>query len=136
MAKRKVAKNEFGVILEDINSKFEQVLEGHAALDKKFDKKIDEFRHEMRSDVKLLQIGHRALTDRLRDVEVKIDVMDGNVRDLQSSSKQILEYLSRIDEEIKNLKTRLDKKADLERILHLEKRVAQIELVVKKYYKE
>ncbi len=45
--------------MEDIQSKFEQVLGGHAALDKKFDEKIDDlangfsdFRKETRANFK------------------------------------------------------------------------------------
>jgi chromosome segregation ATPase len=61
-------------------------------------------------------------------------VLKGDTADLKSSSKQILEYLKRIDNEIQDLKKKLDKKADLDRLALLEKRVAQVELVVKKYY--
>lgn len=128
-------KRSLGVILESIGSDVKQVLEGHSALDTKFDKKIDEFRHEMRSEIGLLRVGHQALTSRAKDIEIKIDIVDGNIRDLQSGSKQILEYLSRMDDEIKDLKSRLDKKADRERLVGLEKRIARVELVVKKYYK-
>ena len=109
----------FGVVLEDINKTVHQVLEGHAALDEKFSKKIDDFRYEMRDEIKLLKLSNYNLTNKIED--------------LTRSSKQILEYLSRIDEEIQDLKKVLVRKVDLERLLTVEKRVAQIELVVKKY---
>ncbi len=108
-----------GVILESIDSKVEQVLEGHVALDKKFDKKIDDFRYEMRDEIKLLKLGQRLLTNKMEDLSI--------------GSKQVLEYLKRIDEELQDLKKVLYQKADVERLQKLEQRVAQVELVVKKW---
>lgn len=130
-------KRHFGVVLEHIDSKFNQVLDGHAALDKK----IDNFREEVREELDLLKVGQKALasgqealTERVDDLTGKVDDLTGKVEDLTKSSKQILEYLARIDDEIQDIKRRLDRKADLERLEILERRVAQIELAVKKYY--
>lgn len=106
----------FGVVLEDINSKFDKVLSGHVALDRKFDKKFD----LLKSDIDLLKVGQQALMDRMGDLE--------------SGQKLIFDYLKRIDDEIQELKQLLFKKADLERLERLEQRVAHVELVVKKYY--
>lgn len=90
----------FGVILEDIDSKFKQVLEGHGALDKKIDDLVEEIR--------------------------------GNF-------KTVFEYFSRIDEElkmvrdeIKDLKTRLNRKADLERLEKLEEKVERLKSLIVK----
>jgi len=103
------------VILEGIDKKFEQVLEGYAALDKKFDKKIDAL------DEKLVRFRYETRAD---------------IADLKSSSKQIMDYLKAIDDEIQDLKHRLIAKADLERLERLEGRMAEVEMVVKKFYEQ
>lgn len=112
-----LAERRFGVILEDINSKFNLVLEGHTALDVKIDK----------------------LDDKLN---TKIDKLDDKVERYQEENRSsfgtIFDYLSHIDEELKSihaelidLKLRLSEKADLERLKNLEKRVLELEVVVK-----
>lgn len=148
----------FGVILESIDSKFKQVLEGHSTLDKKIDKLSD------RTDegFKLFKTGLDGLTGRVDGLTGRVDGLTGrvdgltskvngltskadgltskadglihDVNDLKNSSKQILEYLKRIDNEIQGLKKVLSRKADLERLVRLEQRVAAVELVVKKFY--
>lgn len=91
------------VILESIDSKVEQVLEGHAVLDTKLEK----FHHELKSEIHDLKLGQ----------------------------KDILAYLSRIDEEIQEIKQVLRQKADLERLERLEKEVAVIKLAMQKWQK-
>lgn len=131
MAKKSVSENKdtseaerhFGIVLEDINKTVHQVLDGHAALDKKVDNFYGEF-SEFRNET---NFKFETITSELSGVKSEL-------RDLKSGSKQILEYLSKIDDEIGDLKRMLIRKADLERLEHLEQRVAQVELVVKKYY--
>ena len=114
MSKSKsVTNRQFGVILEDINSKFDLVLEGHAALDKKFDKKIDEFKNET-------QLNFEAIRNELGEFK----------NETRLNFEAIKEYLSRIDEEIQDIKKTLSGKADLQRLERLEQEVAQIKLVM------
>lgn len=117
----------FGVVLEHIDSKFNQVLEGHTALGKE----LRDFRHETRADIGFLKFGQKTLVSEIGDIKVKFDRLEDKY---DKNFDQIFEYLSRIDEEIQNLKKVLSRKADLERLQALEQRVAQVELALKKYY--
>jgi septation ring formation regulator EzrA len=114
-----VSERRFGVILEDIGDKFQQVLGSHAALDKKFDKQITEFRQDF--------------SEFQKDSDFKYKVLSDDLKDIKHGIKDVQEYLLRIDDEIQDLKKVLYKKADLERLFDLEKRVAQAELVIKKW---
>lgn len=113
----------FGIILEDINKTVHQVLKGHEALDLKFD--------ELKEDIGILKVGHKALAERVDEVAERVESMD---RRFTKNFEVIMEYLSRIDEEIQELKKVLFRKADIERLEVLEKRVVHVELVVKKFY--
>ena len=110
----KVTNAQFGVILEDVQDKFELVLEGHSALEKK----IDDFKDETKTNFKTLF---------------------GFVDATTANFKSIFEYLEQIDDEIKSIKEEtniirmtLIKKADIERLGKLEVRVARMEAFVEK----
>ncbi|MDP1719084.1 MAG: hypothetical protein Q8L24_01525 [bacterium] len=125
---KKVTSRNLGVILENIDSKVEQVLEGHSSLDKK----IEDFRHETKSEVGFLRFSQDLLLKNVKDINIKMDRLEDKN---DKSFKQILDYLSQIDKEIQDLKSRLVNKADVERLVRLEQKVVQIELVVKKWQK-
>lgn len=123
----KVSVRHTNVLLEDLDKKIEMILEGHDSLDKK----IDDFRHETRSEIGFLRLSDRVATNKLTDLVLKIDRIEDKY---DKNFKIIMEYLARIDDEIQDLKTKLVAKADLERLEKLEHRIVQVELVVKKYY--
>lgn len=100
---KSATKRSLGVILEDIDSKFDLILEGHTALDKK----IDVFHDEFLDFTKETRLNFNAIKD----------------------------YLSRIDDEIQEMKKILSRKADLERLERLEQKVAKMELVIQKWRK-
>ena len=126
--KSKSTKNrQFGVILEDINSKFDLVLEGHAALDKKFDNKIDEFRNDFDDFVNETRLNFETIRNELKTTQ---NELGGFVKETRSNFEAIKEYLSRIDDEIQDIKKTLSGKADFRRLEHLEKEVAQIKLIM------
>ena len=87
---------------------------------------------DMHSQLKLVLEGHTAL-------DVKIEVLGrelkSEIHNLTLGQKDILDYLSRIDDEIQELKKILFQKADLERLQKLETSVTQIELAVKRWSK-
>ena len=120
------SKRGLGVILESMDSKFDQLLESHSALDKK----IEDLKHDTNEKFGFVTFSLNLLSKGQKDILVRFDRLEDKY---DKNFNQILEYLSRIDEEIQDLKKRLDRKADLERLLAVEKRVGQIELVVKKY---
>ena len=96
------------MILEDINSKFDLVLEGHAVLDTKFE--------TLRNELKITQ-----------------NELGKFVKETRLNFESIKEYLSRIDEEIQDIKKILSEKADLQRLERLEHEVAQIKLVLQQW---
>jgi predicted nucleic acid-binding Zn-ribbon protein len=140
-----VTQRQFGVILEDINSKMDLVVEGHKMLDEKNDRAHHEF------DKKIDGLDRRIDgLDRMIDgLDEKIDSVhqglggkiDRNYQEFLNFRKEtndnfkvIFEYLSRIDDElrsikieIRELKNSLSKKADLERLEVLERRVIDVE---------
>ena len=110
----------FGVLLEHIDGKFNQVLEGHAVLDRKIDSVQNELR-EFRSET----------TFKLNTITQVIDAFKTKT---DANFKVVLEYLSRIDDEIQDLKKVFHGKPEMKRLMQLEARMAQVELVVKKFY--
>lgn len=95
----------FGVILEDLDAKMDRVVEGHAALGKG----LDDFRREMRIEVGELKFGQNVLRKEVGNLNNK----SGELRAFaEREFKVIREYLSRIDDEIQDLKKRLVNKAD------------------------
>lgn len=125
--KKSLAERQFGVILEDIDSKFDRVLEGHGGLSKE----IKDFRGEFNTFKDETGFNFKVLTGEVSELRGEFN---GFRKETALSFKAVREYLSRIDEEIQDLKKVLDKKADLERLQRLELKVAEIELAVKKYY--
>lgn len=95
-------KRHFGVILEDIDSKFDFLVEGHKTLDKKIDgvdQKLGEFRHD--TDYKF---------------KVLIEMTAKNTEDIEI-----------IKSDIEFIKNSFKKKVDLEEFEALEKRVLLLE---------
>ena len=124
--KNNLSKRQTGVIVEDLDKKLDLVLESYDVLRKELadfrtetKQEITDFRYEVRSELKFIGLAQSNFQNKLEDLKI--------------SSKQILEYLGRIDDEIQDLKKRLVAKADLEKLEKLEQRVARVELVVKKY---
>lgn len=120
--KKKISKKDtplkdryIGVILEDINDKFDRVLEGHSVLDKK----IEDFRYEVRSDIKFVNLTSRTLLQKQIDLEVKINKLED---EMKNSFKSVFDYLSRTDKELESIRALL-----IERLDKLEKRVARLE---------
>ena len=120
--KIEITPSQFGMVLEDVNSKFDLLIEGFSGLSgqvENLDKKIDnnhqeflEFRDEM--------VGFKQETD--------------------NNFKAVFEYLSKIDDEIQlikleieNLKSELVRKADIDKLSQLEKRIFVLEKGYRKF---
>lgn len=113
----KVSENQFGVLLENMDSKIDLVLEQYSFLDKKIGdvnsnlgKKIDDVRLELKTEL----LSFKSET--------------------KNNFKSIFEYLSKIDDElqfikaeISEIKSELKKKADLSYIRTLEERIKKLE---------
>lgn len=103
--------------MEDFDSKLDRVLEANDGTKKE----LGDFREEV--------------WEFRKETNFKFEVLTKEIKDIKLSFVQIKDYLSRIDEEIQDLKKILGKKADLERLEHLEREVAQIKLIVQKWPK-
>ena len=112
--------NQFGVILEDINRKFDVLVEGHGVLSQKIDGVEDR------------------LSNEIKEVRDDLGIFKSEMGNFRKSTENnfqaVFQYLSRIDDElllikaeIMELKKTLTKKADIEKVTELEKRVAKIE---------
>ncbi len=110
------AERYLGVIIEDIDSKMDLLFEGFDSVRKELGGKIDDVQEDLNS--------------------FKTE-MRGFKTETRNNFKTVFQYLSRIDEEIQfikseiaDLKDKLDKKADIERLEKLEKRVNKIEIIL------
>ena len=102
--------NEFGVILEEINSNLKLVLEDHTGLDKKIDE------------------NHKEFQEFREDVNFKFDGIDKRFNGIDSNFKTVFKYLSKIDDEIQLIKSELKKKPDFSHLKTLEKRIKKLEI--------
>lgn len=114
----------FGVFIEHMDKRFDQVLEGHATLDKK----IDDFRHETRSEIRVINLNLGNTSTNLKDLSVRVD------RYQDETHKLLVDYFSALDDELKrmhktltDLGNRLIEKADREQVATIEKRVGALE---------
>lgn len=126
---------QFGVVLEDINSKFDLVLEGHAALDTK----IDKIHVELKREIGGLKGEVGGLKGEVGGLKGEIGGLKGDFYAFRAETKEnfktVFDYLLRIDEELKDIKVEitdikviLENKADLRRLENLEKRIEKIEV--------
>lgn len=140
---KKVTSVYFGVILENMNDKLSLVLDGHSALDKKIDGHIKDTSENFKKINTKFDYFAEATTENFKKVNDRLDKVDDKVDSFMEATtenfKSVFEYLVGIDDElksihmeIKELKNILHKKADLERLERLEKKVAQLELVAQK----
>ena len=113
-----VKNRRFGVILEDIDKKFDLVLEGHEA----FSKEIKDFRDDARREFSEVRFQIKTLSEVLADFRA----------DAVKNFTAIREYLSRIDDEIQDLKKTLTGTVEQKRLEILEYEVSQLKLAISK----
>ena len=138
------ARDQFIVVLEDINSKIGLVVDGQKMADEKFER----FKVETEDNFKLV-FARFAISDarfeefraetrnNFVEVEKKFAKLFVFQSDTENNFKIVLSYLSRIDDElqeikaeIKELKVELGGKVELERVLVLEKKVKMLEQIL------
>ena len=121
--KAEITPNQFGVILEDVNSKFDLLMEGFSGLS---------------GQVEDLDKKFNNLDTKFDKLDTKVDKLDAKVDsnhiETNNNFKAVFEYLSKIDDEIQSmkleiegLKNELSRKADLDKLLQLEKRIIILE---------
>jgi predicted nucleic acid-binding Zn-ribbon protein len=126
--------DQFTVVLEDINSKFSLVLEQFSGLNNKIDNNHQEF----------LEFKDEMIDFRSEMIAFKGEMTDfkGEMTDFRKQTNEnfsvVMEYLSRIDEEIqdmkvesRNLRETLKKKADLDKLEGFERRLLAVEKILR-----
>ncbi|KKQ22882.1 MAG: hypothetical protein US37_C0001G0154 [Candidatus Moranbacteria bacterium GW2011_GWF2_37_11] len=131
-----IGKNDqFGVILEDINSKFDLIMESFDGMNRKIDKNHEEFlefKEDMTGFKNNMTEFKSDMTGFRKDmVEFKSD-MTGFKKESESKFDTILSYLMSIDEELKEIKMELEifkksEKYQNEEIRLLEIRIKKLE---------
>ncbi len=111
----------FGVILEDINSKFSVLVEGHSALNAKIDKNHQEFREfreetnskfkilgnsisEVKKDVKVLKEDVGVLKEDVKVLKKDVSVLKQDVVVLKQDVKVLKQDVSVLKQDVKVLK--------------------------------
>lgn len=118
--KKDLTQNQFGVILEDINGKFDLLVEGHEVLGKK----IDDVRIELKEEIGELRGEFFSFKSEMTDFK----------KDTESNFKQVFQHLSKIEDELMSIKTEiadlkktLTQKADIDKVILLEERIVKID---------
>ena len=106
-------KEHLEILLEDINSKFTLVLEGHAALDRKIDNRFDELNEKIEHNS--FQIG--VLNDKIDAVDAKlskkIDAVDAKLsKKIDAVDAKLSKKIDAVAADLKATDERLSKKID------------------------
>jgi len=99
-----VQKDHLEILLEDIRDKFDLVLEGHAALDKKIDLRFDQLNEKI--EINTVKID--ALHQKVKENSQKIDVLDKKV---EQNSRKIDALDKKVEQNSRKIDA-LDKKVD------------------------
>lgn len=76
-------KEHLEILLEDINSKFNLVLEGHAALDKKMDTKFEELNEKIEQNTFMIGAVNDSLSKRINELDERLSTkLDAVAADL------------------------------------------------------
>ena len=132
----------FGVFVEHMDKRFDQVFEGHDALvagQEKLEKELKDFRHETISEIRVINFNLGNTNTNLKDLTVKVEDLTVKVDKLGADNKSIFEYLSRMDDELASIRsdiTEVKAKIPLvsaEKLAELEKRVHAMEAKLASY---
>ncbi|WP_026842150.1 hypothetical protein [Citrifermentans bremense] len=76
-------KEHLEILLEDINSKFNLVLEGHAALDKKMDTKFEDLNEKIEQNTFMIGAVNDSLSKRINELDERLSTkLDAVAADL------------------------------------------------------
>lgn len=123
--------SEVVVILEDIKGKFDLLAEGQKTIRDEMRRGFKEVREDMNAEVSVLR-GEMKVG--LNDLKLE---MKTGFKEMNSRFKQVLEYLSRVEDELMEIKTELKRQKentpDKEGYDKLEKRVSVLEKQLAEY---
>ncbi len=104
-------KDYFEILIEEINGKFDLVLEGHAALDKKIDVKFTELNEKI--DLNSFKID--ALSQKVSELDEKIDNVEIKLnKKIDDVDKKLNKKIDAVDKKISKKIDYVDKKLSKE----------------------
>ena len=118
-----LSEQQFGVVLDNIDSKIDLVLEGHKSLDVKIDKNHEEFR-EFRNDT---QFRFKTLIEMTAKNTEDITKLQTNVSDIREMTAKNTEDIGMMKMDLHIIKDDLKEKISREEFKIIEKRVDLLE---------
>ena len=112
---------EVGALLKNINGNIDRLIDGHLNLDKK----IDKLGQDLGGKIDSLDDRMCSVEKRIGALEVKVDSLEVEMHD---SFKAVITHLISIEDQIAEIKARLETKADKKDLVIIEQRVTKLEL--------
>jgi len=120
---RPLSERHFGVILEDIDSKLDLVVEGQGALDVKIDKvdeKLEDFKKEVNYKFDIV-------FEKFDEVDQKFDEVDQKFDEVDQRFDEVDQRFDEVTDELHVIRNELKEKVGRDEFVLLEKRVAALE---------
>jgi len=120
---RPLSERHFGVILEDIDSKLDLVVEGQGALDVKIDKvdeKLEDFKKEVNYKFDIV-------FEKFDEVDQKFDEVDQRFDEVDQRFDEVDQRFNEVTDELHVIRNELKEKVGRDEFVLLEKRVAALE---------
>jgi len=134
---RPLSERHFGVILEDIDSKLDLVVEGQGALDVKIDKvdeKLEDFKKEVNYKFDIVFEKFDEVDQKFDEVDQKFDKVDQKFDEVDQRFDEVDQRFDEVDQrfdevtdELHVIRNELKEKVGRDEFVLLEKRVAALE---------
>ena len=135
------------VVLEDMNSKFDLVVENTSGLDKRIEKvsgDLKEFKEETKNNFKAVANAFSEMNDRMDGMQEDMNNMQGTINNMQGDISNMQGTINNMQGDISNMqgaidnvqgdvteiKHKLSEKVDLKDFQNLEKRFLKLEKLV------
>jgi len=127
---RPLSERHFGVILEDIDSKLNLVVEGQGALDVKIDKvdeKLEDFKKEVNYKFDIVFEKFDEVDQKFDEVDQKFDEVDQRFDEVDQRFDEVDQRFDEVTDELHVIRNELKEKVGRDEFVLLEKRVAALE---------
>jgi len=127
---RPLSERHFGVILEDIDSKLDLVVEGQGALDVKIDKvdeKLEDFKKEVNYKFDIVFEKFDEVDQKFDKVDQKFDKVDQKFDEVDQRFDEVDQRFDEVTDELHVIRNELKEKVGRDEFVLLEKRVAALE---------
>jgi len=127
---RPLSERHFGVILEDIDSKLDLVVEGQGALDVKIDKvdeKLEDFKKEVNYKFDIVFEKFDEVDQKFDEVDQKFDEVDQRFDEVDQRFDEVDQRFDEVTDELHVIRNELKEKVGRDEFVLLEKRVAALE---------